>query len=782
MNYQEFQQRNNKLAIIHGRLVRGNTSFQLTFPDDIMPLGLVKLNFHRLYFCTNANHNHHFDPPEQVAYPPLVQGAAAVYQPVIQVVRPAFTLIDDASRRSTIFKLKPWKPASDDDSNDDDDDDDPRPLLEEKIGWEADDEEEEVQEEEEEEQGEERLDPIPEVEEEAVEGGERQKRAITDDVDEKAEDNKRVKRANSPLQPLVNNKAIRLSFEMSNKAFVGYGPRRGPHNISKMTLPQIVNCIDQVFFQWHNSTGSIHKKRPSIGLLQAYDAAAIAKMPARAALKAEAADLVIVVIRLPPGIGLGLDRAAQFRALGFRDAAFHVAVPKLLKRAVFGSSVAGGMSVFASSTAVNIKDNGQTLIAKAMKEARQNVAAPMFLMDPMVIVMPSKFIVTSFLQDFPIAYPNIWPYTEILLEELIQIVAKCLGLKGCKFYPNDYIQFVRHDKRIDVVLKENQLNDRSIPIESTYKIEFGSLEFASSWGLTSKTIVINTIYEAKSTGLGNVDFIYSADEEDDFGQNLKDSIAAQRIELKSQLVGNIASIIWRADNNVPTYIDYAVKNLAGQDQGAGRGLDDSDLGFLTDEDGGEALAQIQLDQDIAVPRQQQQLPQQEQEEQQPAVVVPAAPAGDDGDGGGAGNVIIGPVLNPLLIPQLVNIPNPNIQPPDNFIPFQNRDNGRCDQLPAVPNNLPDNFYIVSNEGEINSFIQDIGHISLAAGFSGGGNTVIDALSSKGCIVHNHERAPTLQFQIWSFSPSLFSLPIAGPTDGFIRAVVSCTPIQRLPGF
>ena len=99
-------------------------------------------------------------------------------------------------------------------------------------------------------------------------------------------------------------------------------------------------------------------KRPSIGLSKAYDAAAIARMPAKSALKAEAANLAIVTIRLPPSIGLGLDRAAQFRALGFRDATFHVAVPKLSKRAVIGSSYMGGMSVFTSSTAVSIKDKG----------------------------------------------------------------------------------------------------------------------------------------------------------------------------------------------------------------------------------------------------------------------------------------------------------------------------------------------------------------------------------------------------------------------------------------
>ena len=37
-------------------------------------------------------------------------------------------------------------------------------------------------------------------------------------------------------------------------------------------------------------------KRPSIGLSKAYDAAAIARMPAKSALKAEAANLAIVTI------------------------------------------------------------------------------------------------------------------------------------------------------------------------------------------------------------------------------------------------------------------------------------------------------------------------------------------------------------------------------------------------------------------------------------------------------------------------------------------------------
>ena len=270
-------------------------------------------------------------------------------------------------------------------------------------------------------------------------------------------------------------------------------------------------------------------KRPSIGLSKAYDAT-----------------LASVTIRLPPSIGLGLDRAAQFLALGFREATFHVAVPKLSKQAVFGSSVTGDMSVFTSSTAVSIKDKGQMLIPKAMKEARQNIVAAMFIMDPMVIVMPPKFFVTSFLQDFPMAYPKVWPYTEMLLEELIQIVAKYLGLKGCKFYPNEFIQFVQHDKRINVVLKENKLDDCSIPIESTYTIEFGSKEFASDWGFISTTIVINSIYEHKSTGLLDIDFLYTADEEDEFDQYLKYTIAAQIFELKNQLVGHIAALIWRA--------------------------------------------------------------------------------------------------------------------------------------------------------------------------------------------------------------------------------------------
>ena len=75
--------------------------------------------------------------------------------------------------------------------------------------------------------------------------------------DEGEEENKRIKRANSP-PPLTNPRTILLTYEMGDKTFVGYGPCKGPHNIATMSLQHIVQCIDQVFLQWHLSTGFIH--------------------------------------------------------------------------------------------------------------------------------------------------------------------------------------------------------------------------------------------------------------------------------------------------------------------------------------------------------------------------------------------------------------------------------------------------------------------------------------------------------------------------------------------
>ena len=99
---------------------------------------------------------------------------------------------------------------------------------------------------------------MPEAQEgEEEEKKEKQKKQAA--KDEGDEENKRIKRANSP-PPLTNPRTILLTYEMGDKTFVGYGPSKGPHNIATLSLQHIVQYIDQVFLQWHLSTGLSIKK------------------------------------------------------------------------------------------------------------------------------------------------------------------------------------------------------------------------------------------------------------------------------------------------------------------------------------------------------------------------------------------------------------------------------------------------------------------------------------------------------------------------------------------
>ena len=135
--------------------------------------------------------------------------------------------------------------------------------------------------------------------------------------------------------------------------------------------------------------------------------------------------------------------------------------------------------------------------------------------------------------------------------------------------------------------------------------------------------------------------------------------------------------------------------------------------------------------------------------------------------GGGDEIYIEPVL---LAPQIQPLPNPNIKPADTFTLAETRTQGRCKS--ADGDKLPNNFYLVSCQGLRRDYITDIGDVSLAAAFTKRGASMIETMSP-GCIIVNQERVASLDFEIWSFTPRLFSLPENDAlSDGFIRAAVS----------
>ena len=693
-------------------MIRGQKKLRLFFPDSVLPLGRVCVHFHRFFFCINEGDRHeHFAGPATGLYPPL----QVDYQPMLQVVGPASSPLV-YRRRSTNFAMPRFEKQGD--GGDDDEDNDPLQQQ-----------------------------------------GKRFKRAPADEEGEEggaaAAGGARPK-IPPPAFRRLTKKSISMHIDFNPNPYYSKRRRGGAMLFDKLTGLEIIDMLDLMCRDWYKASGFLHLKRPSV-----------TKQPLNvhtrhlAPAGEEPNNWGRVVVKLPPGLGLAMDRAMHFRALGFTGQRMTVTVPRLKKQAFFGDSLTGSMSVFISSDIIKYTKTGKQLLAEAAAQQKKVATdASLYKVTPVILIRPERFSFVTTLDEMEMTYTNDWLYTSAMFDQLFRISSRSLGIKGTPYHQNPFVQFERRD---DGGVIPRCLEPADEYCETRFTIRFGSPEYARQWGFRQTDLSFTSSGQQEDiVGFLNVDFSYSPAEEDLFSADKVLDYVVESPTLAHEMFGNIAHVDWRADKVWPEYIVNAKRSYA-----EGARLDDSGHGALDDVHANDALLQQKMDDELEydpVEPEPRLDPIGEADDDDVAV-------DDDADAdvnqGGGDDIYIDPVL---LAPQIQPLPNPNIKPADTFTLAETRTQGRCKS--ADGDKLPNNFYLVSCQGLRRDYITDIGDVSLAAAFTKRGASMIETMSP-GCIIVNQERVASLDFEIWSFTPRLFSLPENDAlSDGFIRAAVS----------
>ena len=766
-------------------MIRGQKKLRLFFPDSVLPLGRVCVHFHRFFFCINEGDRHeHFAGPATGLYPPL----QVDYQPMLQVVGPASSPLV-YRRRSTNFAMPRFEKQGD--GGDDDDDAIERlarlrgPILKNaRMGWpRADDDDDDdgggdgdgggagaPQQQQQQQQpqagagagaqliaddhdDEENNDPLQQQ-------GKRFKRAPADEEGEEggaAAGGARPK-IPPPAFRRLTKKSISMHIDFNPNPYYSKRRRGGAMLFDKLTGLEIIDMLDLMCRDWYKASGFLHLKRPSV-----------TKQPLNvhtrhlAPAGEEPNNWGRVVVKLPPGLGLAMDRAMHFRALGFTGQRMTVTVPRLKKQAFFGDSLTGSMSVFVSSDIIKYTKTGKQLLAEAAAQQKKVATdASLYKVTPVILIRPERFSFVTTLDEMEMTYTNDWLYTSAMFDQLFRISSRSLGIKGTPYHQNPFVQFERRD---DGGVIPRCLEPADEYCETRFTIRFGSPEYARQWGFRQTDLSFTSSGQQEDiVGFLNVDFSYSPAEEDLFSADKVLDYVVESPTLAHEMFGNIAHVDWRADKVWPEYIVNAKRSYA-----EGARLDDSGHGALDDVHANDALLQQKMDDELEYDpvEPEPRLDPIGEADDDDVAVDDDDDADADVNQGGGDDIYIDPVL---LAPKIQPLPNPNIKPADTFTLAETRTQGRCKS--ADGDKLPNNFYLVSCQGLRRDYITDIGDVSLAAAFTKRGASMIETMSP-GCIIVNQERVASLDFEIWSFTPRLFSLPENDAlSDGFIRAAVS----------
>ena len=838
-------------------MTKGGSSFYLHFPDRVLPLGRVLIKFHRFEFCNDPTHTNHFDGPETTTFAPL----PTPYEPTLQ--RSAAVPVPvTVKRRTTTFYVEPDLDSDNDYLDDDDYDDErliPPPLKITDLEYEEDREarlaagqqqqqqqqqpQQQPQQQQQQQQQQAHLDqlarqqqmlaqqhdlqqqlaqqPLPNLPQDfgaAGGGGGGGNLVSDDDDDDENAPHKRFRRADGDDDPTgagagalegesaISRNMLPAEIALSMKIEPSFVvDSQSPVNFANLTGLEICERCNVVLTQFYNDTGQLHLKKPSL-THRAASEREMQTLPASRRL-GNPTDYKILELRLPPSIGLVLASAGHFKALGFTQANITspVAGRAGRRRAIFGDSIEGSVSVTTATTPTNLTLKGMTLLTNALKETGKKPDDYDKFSVVEATISPPYFAFKTDLTGVPLAFEKNFSYTKIMLDELINIVAKSLGIRSTN-PPNDslkLVSFMRHEtKGIIVRIGVAPANPSLI---TTFTITFGSDEFAARWGFTTRTVQFSTNREAAPIGFDKVAFTLTAKEEAKF--ILQDGAGAnlptEKYIMDDLLGGRVSRVKWRHDRIPPGYITLAInKFIAHQplsDDNAAINQEVAATGRLAQPDDDPPRPNI-----VRTPSPQPPPPPPPPPQQPPPAINPldvlagnvaaanaaaAAAAAAANDPAVVNNPDAGANVDsddelqpPPMFPQaeIITIDNPVPRPPDNYIHMQCRTSGRCPQ--SQPNDafpFPDTFYLVCNNGERLQYIYDIGEVSLAAMFANSGTSIIGSMTD-GCIVINHERESKIEFEIWSMAPRLFRLKNdAGAVDGFIRAYVSFHLIDPL---
>jgi len=497
------------LAVVHGRMRRGESNFRLFFPQRILPLGRSHIHIVNFSICFAATH-YHFEEPLTQAYPPL----PVAYQDTIEVkvAKPQPLKI---GRRITMFvppgpeQPEPDAPVS-------------PPLIDDvELDWTP---------------GVGRMspplnpfNPAPLIDDDDDDifgpAFKRFKRDVGDDIPPKG-----IKISVVLFEPFV--KPADLDFN-ANTGF------------------ELIDEIDRFFQYWHVHTGKVHRIRPTIELrpltlLEKIKYNDFAKNDVTLLDK-----LHFTILKLPPCIGLAMEKAEHFKAFGFTEGNITSNVPKRSKlRAIIGDSTTGAITVFTSTIPINPHLKGVELITKALKNIAKKGEPSSPLVKPEIICIPRVLSFTSDLSDYNMPEKKMWSLTKMLIEELLGHLSKCLAIKGSSG-TDKYITFVINKTANSILGILSAKNEFLAKVDMPVTIEFGSLEFAQDWGFTKKIISFSNSV-SDSIRIAPVGFItgraYEAriDDDEEVEKN-------ERLQISLQL-GNIVSVTWRPDNKWPDYL------------------------------------------------------------------------------------------------------------------------------------------------------------------------------------------------------------------------------------
>ena len=715
-------------------MAAGDDKLVVQLPAATFPEGKLHLRFVRLFFCDNATHAHHFDAVETTPYPPLAQD----YHAEVTVRPPKAFRLDAAighrfgsvelnlrsplltsgfylpnlpARRSPVFPPKLLASA-------------PRPVAAPvaaapAVGAAA---------------------PIPVAP--AVDGY-----VSDDDPDD-----------GSRLEPLLRARRdiVQLGPE-DVRLTVGFGPPVGPAklpadlatiDVRTKTLEELVGLLDACLAKWSQDLGGVFARRPRFAARDLSPEEIVHLLAPDQ--QASANEYALVVLSLPPGIGLALREPDHFSMFGLptnstgrvRQQDGWLEVPQGF-RYLLGLSDDGSNSDYTGIRAVKRTATGLELATAEQFRKKAKYAAiaeKLVLLQPRLVHSPRKVSYAANLSRYPPKIAGLtgrYVHLHGLAAMLEKMAASILGLTTPLFI---FVtsEVVDGDKMPDII----PVFDAAASHANLFmEVRFGSDELAASFGVADP--VFRWTANPDNAEANYMTETLAAQYTREALTSLRDPVTGERKndhvklgdEAESLLrlnLGNVVpgSLFWRNNANVPKFLLDAKQAFANA-QGAGRGA-------------GPAPAPA----DLEPPHGDGPNPEEGIE-----------PAGEEAEAAEP---------EPIFVLQ----PNPKPAPPREFVHFQRRDNSRC----GANADFPDKFYLLSDDGERDDHFDDLGRVCVAGSFGSKGETEV---GGSGFVLTHYSREPRrLVFHIYSWDLQLFKN--AKGYDAFARCVLTATPFRQLP--
>lgn len=729
--------------VVNGKIAANDSRLRIQLPPSFFRPGKLHVKFLRFFYCDNEAHTHHFDQPETTPYPPAVRA----YQARIAVRPQPPYLLRQGSTDTGQLHVRPVEPSnnyylpklpvrrtsafatvmlSGDAAVQ------PAPVV--------------------------APPPPPAAAAGPIGGNDGYVNSDSEDYDDNdwnVESAKRWKRADDDGPLSQHDIRLTLGFAPSGT------PIKAPDELTDIdirtaSLPDIVFQLSQCFLVWNAALGKVHSTPASIVLRELNDEEIIQLLPEQ---QASAPDYAIVVLTLPPGIGLALRTLENFLLLELPvDRLERVGKKNPLQgvpegfRYLFGTSDSGTSTVYVSERPILRAATGLELMVQQNK--RRHVAYKV-IPDKMLTLQP-RFVhavrSVSFVSNLQTYLPSHrlfqrYVHLEALSQVLCEAGHEILGIvkRAITFLPPAVVDGAALPEIIPNFAADGSHADFYM------EAEFGSADLASWFGLRETVFRWsadrNNAEEEYIRNTERAQFTEAALSsvlDVDTGARVEDLVVApdESVALLSLKLGHIRqdSIRWKSDGAIPDYLKEAKEAFSN----AYPNIAADFFPQPAVAQGGEGDPAAAID----VP------------EQQPA---------PEGAPGPAPQPQIPAAINPQ---PLILVANPRPAPAATFVHLQRRTESRCTRT----DDFPEKFYLLSEEGIRDDYFDDLGEVCIAGSFVSKGEADSNVTSSGFVLHHWTPTSTSLEFLVYSWDLQLFK-NVTG-RDGFVRCTLAVSPYPQ----